>query len=201
MSPGVSSTVQMPNARKYGQERFVKVRSDCRLLRFVFAFLVLSAPVTGFAQDMVYQIQAQLIDRFTQLIEWPSSSNTADTSTPFVIGVIGNSDILQSLESLATQKKIKGKKIEVIEISNLPDIDGCQVLYISKSEKSRLSAILNQTKGKPVLTIGDTRGYAKDGVMINFSTGETMRFKINEASADASGLRFSEQLLSLGEKV
>ena len=202
MKPVFSSTVLMPNARKSKTRVFLKTLTFCSAFILLTAFLVIQAPSTVRAQGMVYQIQAQLIDRFTQLIEWPASSNVADVSAPFVIGVIGNSDILQSLKELASsQKKIKGKRVEVIEIANLSEIDDCQILYISRSEKSRLSAILNRAKGKPVLTIGDTRGYAKDGVMINFAAGETMRFSINTASADESGLRFSEQLISLGDKV
>jgi hypothetical protein len=155
------------------------------------------------AQDnIVEELKAQYIERFPGFIEWPAGSSVGDTAAPFVIGVIGRSDLRPSLEGIARRAKIKGKQVEVRSISSLSQINGCQVLFISRSERGRLGEILGQARGNAVLTIGDTDGFASRGVMINFFTnGDSLRFKINKSSAEAAGLRMADKLLSLGEPV
>lgn len=166
------------------------------------ALLLALVPVATAQEDVVYLLEAQFIDRFTQLIEWPSGSNVGNASLPFVVGVIGQGKIQPALEALAAEIKFKGQTISVRNINQLSEIDSCHLLFIASSEKSRLSEILNQVKGKPILTIGDTKGFAKDGVMISFSAkGQTIKFKVNPKAADEAGLRFSDTLLALGEVV
>jgi hypothetical protein len=150
--------------------------------------------------DRVFVIQAAFINQFTQLTEWPANAITGDV---FVIGIIGKSDMQQALEALARDNvKMKGKRINIRVIEQLSEVDGCQLLFIAGSEKSRLSDILNAVKNKPILTIGDTKGFAKNGVMINLGNrGETVQFMVNPRSATDAGLRFSENLLKLAEIV
>ena len=65
-----------------------------------------------------------------------------------------------------------------------------------------LPRILSHTDSKPILTIGDTNGYAAAGVLINFYTsGETVRFEMNESAIERSGLKVSARLLKLARIV
>ena len=56
--------------------------------------------------------------------------------------------------------------------------------------------------GKPVLTVGDSQGFAERGVLINlFEESGYLRFDINMAAVQASPLKFSSRLLRLGRQV
>jgi hypothetical protein len=71
------------------------------------------------------------------------------------------------------------------------------ILIVPESAKPRLDEILNRTKGKPVLTIGDTGGFAKKGVIINmFIEQNHIRYEINKTALDRSGLQISSLLLA-----
>jgi hypothetical protein len=53
-----------------------------------------------------------------------------------------------------------------------------------------------------VLTVSDERGFAQQGVGINFYTEEDkVRFEINQDAVNRSGLRISSKLLSLAKIV
>jgi hypothetical protein len=168
----------------------------------IASLVVLFIPVSGPAEDMVSALQAEYIERFPQFIEWPANSSVSDTSTPFVIGVFGNSDILQALERISARTQIKGKAVEVRRITSLSAINSCQVLFISTSEREQLSAILGQARRRPILTVSAAPGFARRGVAINFTLeGSALRFEINESAATNCGLRLSPNLLALGNPI
>jgi hypothetical protein len=59
--------------------------------------------------------------------------------------------------------------------------------------------IVESVAGKPVLTVGDSQGFAERGVLINlFEDRGYLRFDINTAAVQASPLKFSSRLLRLG---
>ncbi len=173
-----------------------RLATSCALL----ALLLLANPAA--AQDIVYELQAQYIDRFTQFIEWPASSNVSDTSAPFIIGVLGDTEVLGPLERLASARNVKGKKLLVQSLSELSSVGSCQMIYIAASESSQLDEILGQASGKPILTVGEGKSYAKKGVMFGFtSEGQTLRFEINKQAADGAGLKLAAKLVALAIKV
>ena len=77
-----------------------------------------------------------------------------------------------------------------------------QVLFIAVSESGNIRQILDGIEGSTVLTIGDTEGYAEQGVMVNFYLEDNMvRIEINIDAARRAGLNISSQLLKLARIV
>jgi len=97
---------------------------------------------------------------------------------------------------------VGSRKLTVMRTDSLARPAGCQVLFISRSERERVPQILAAVKGSPVLTVGDTKGFADDGVIINFVLeGSKVRFEINTDSADRAGLKISSKLLQLAKRI
>ena len=64
------------------------------------------------------------------------------------------------------------------------------------SEKKILHKILEEVRGKPILTVGDTTGFLEAGVMMNLvEVGNKIRWEINRKPAKKAGLKMSSQLL------
>ena len=182
----------------------MSTRFSCRVSLCLVLFVLLGPQLISLtpstqAQSLISELKAQYIERFAGFIEWPAGSVSEASS--FVIGVIGRTELTTTLGGLARRTTIKGKSIEVLEVSNLGQADTCQILFIARSERGRLTEILGQIRRRPVLTVGDTDGFANRGVMINFLEGESLRFEINQVAAETAGLRLSEKLLDLGDKV
>jgi hypothetical protein len=155
-----------------------------------------------FGQESEYQIKAVFLEHFTRFIEWPESSGIADTSSPFIIAVIGENPFGSILEQTYTKQKIKNKKVKIPYLSTPDEITDCHILFISSSNKNILPEILSRTGDKPILTVGDTESFAEKKVLINFYLSENkIKFEINEKAVHESGLTFSYMLLNLAKIV
>jgi hypothetical protein len=160
-------------------------------------FLILAA--TAWSEQVAeYQVKAEFIERFTRFVEWPER---ARSESSFVIGIVGANPFDGYLERIAHDRKIKGKGIEIRSV-RVEETGNCDVVFVASSERKNLPAILARTRSRPVLTIGDTAGYAEKGVLINFyNAGDQVRFEINESAAEQSGLKISSKLFKLARVV
>ena len=155
-----------------------------------------------FVQESEYQIKALFLEQFTRFIEWPSSPQVTDTSEQFIIAVIGENPFGSILEQTYTNRKIKEKKVEIRYLASPDEINDIHILFIAASSEKKLSEILKRTKNKPILLVGDTKGYAQKNVHINFYlAGENIKFEINEKAVHESGLVMSYILLNLAKIV
>jgi hypothetical protein len=181
--------------------RQIEVVNKRRTFLWICLILALALPGKLSSQNLEYKVKAEFLERFTRFIEWPIDANRGNGS-PFRICVVGKNPFDSYLAQMAATVKIKGRVVQVVESVDLAQIQNCQILFIASSEKSRLKNILNITRDKPILTVGDTTGFAQDGVLINFySTGSYIRFEVNLQGVEQSRLKFSSRLLKLAKLV
>jgi hypothetical protein len=152
------------------------------------------------ASRSVEELKTMYIERFTRFIEWPSGALPA--AAPFVVCIQGSGGAAGDLGSMAASRQFKERSCEVRRVRAGSSLGGCHLLYIAPSEAPRLVQILEAVSGKPVLTVGDSQGFAERGVLINlFEESGYLRFDINMAAVQASPLKFSSRLLRLGRQV
>ena len=164
--------------------------------------LAIGKPFYCLAHESEYQIKAVFLEQFTRFIEWPKQSGTPDAIQPFTIAVIGQNPFDTLLEDIYIHRKIQDRAVNIQYFSSPDEIKDCHILFISKTNKQQLSEILSYTQNKPILTIGDTEGFAQQGVLINFYlTEDNVKFEINEKGFHQSGLNVSYILLNLAKIV
>jgi hypothetical protein len=153
------------------------------------------------AASKEYQIKAAFLLNFAQFVEWPSNS-FPNTNDPITIGVLGDDPFGASMDETIRGEAVRGHKVVVLRSRRLQDLKSCQLLFISKSEKARVSEIISELNADPVLTVSDFESFARRGGIINFFLeGTKVRFEINPSAARHQGLKLSSQLLSLGKLV
>lgn len=151
-----------------------------------------------FAQDIEYRIKAGFLGKFSQFVEWPSTSVDKDSSSPFIIAVIGENPFGTLLENLYRDSKIKNRSVEIRYLKKIREVDNVHILFISGSERKNLNKILERTSNKPILTVSDSKGFCEQGVLINlYKSDDYIRFEINYSAVLESGLHFSSRLLKL----
>ncbi|MGE0090372.1 MAG: YfiR family protein [Bacteroidales bacterium] len=176
----------------YNPNPLSQIRKFCLLLVF---FSTISANV--FSQTDVNTLKAVYLEKFSRFITWPKECNIEQLDQPFIIAVFGNTKLTQSLQMVYSQQEIYNKRVIIKEITELKDINDCHILFIAESEKKELQKILSITNGLPILTVSETEGMAKKGVIINFfEENNKLRFEINESSLLKSPLKMSYYLLS-----
>jgi hypothetical protein len=162
-----------------------------------FICLALIHPPDSVAQSREYVLKAGYIEKFTHFIEWPETSSSKDTTAAFSIMVIGDNTFGTAIEKIFNKVKIQNKKIRVSYVSSIDEIDDCMILIITPSKTIGVEEIINYAKGKPILTIGETKGYGKKGAIINmFIEDNYIRYEINQTTLHTSGLKISSLLLA-----
>lgn len=151
------------------------------------------------AQVSEYAVKAAFVYKFSEFVEWPPGSFKSQDS-PINICVLGENPFGNSLEQITRGKTFAGRAFAVKLVQEPGQVPACQILFISRSEKRRLGAVLASLGKSAVLTIGDTEGFAERGVMIDlFLDGNKVRFEINPGAAARAGLQISSKLLSLAK--
>lgn len=148
-------------------------------------------------ENLESQVKAAYIYNFTKFLEWKTND-----SEFFTIIVLGKSSIANSLFKIAGSKKVAGKTIIVNEISDLFNLDLCNILYLASNDDDILSDTLKKIKGKNVLLVTSAKGFAEKGAAINFvQVGDKIKFEINKKVLDEKGIVPNSSLLSLAYKI
>jgi len=139
-----------------------------------------------------YQVISGAIYNISKYTTWPGP---LDMSKPFIIGVIGKLPRGEQIY-LSRDAAIDKRRVIVKYYSSLEEIKSPEVLFIASSEAHRLDEILKYIEGKPILTIGDTKGFAQKGVIINFYVkGIRECFEVNYDAYRRSGIQIHSNVL------
>lgn len=160
---------------------------------FVFCF------ISGnlFSQTNVNTLKAVYLEKFSRFVTWPEECQMDDINQPFIISIIGETDLTENLNLVYSQQLINKKKVLIRIIKDLNEISGSHILFIADTEKKNLQKILLAINGLPVLTVSDAKGFAEKGILINFyEENKKLRFEINETAVLKSPLKMSYYLLS-----
>jgi len=158
--------------------------------------LLWPAPAAGTGHWEESQVKVALLHHFAQFTDWPPMAIPPGKS-PFVLGILGRDPFGEEV-SLLAGRRIKGRPVEVRRIYDIEQIFDCQLLFIAPCRRHPLEKILSLLKGRPVLTVSDSEGFAGRGGMIALvPEGGRIRFDINLGAVRRSGLTLSAQLLDL----
>ncbi len=153
-----------------------------------------------FEGQVEYEVKAAFLYNFAKFVEWPPEA--LRQGAPMRFCILGRDPFGSLLESSLNGKTLEAKPIEIARASDPRQLTGCQVVFISSSERSRMADILEILHVLPILTVSEMPGFAELGGMVNFFIEDRrIRFEINPQSAARSGLRISSQLLSLSRIV
>jgi hypothetical protein len=182
--------------RRYVTRKFVARFSFWVILLFLAG--VTAIPAQG-PPPSEYEVKAAFLYNFPKFVEWPAKRGAAENV--LTLCVLGPNLFGKALEIL--QGKPIGTMVwKVLPADSKTNMRECPVLFISASESGNLSQILEGIRGAPVLTVGDTEGYAARGLVVNFYLqDDKVRFEINVEASRVAGLTISSQLLKLARIV
>lgn len=146
-----------------------------------------------------YDIKASYLYNFTRFVEWPSEGAGGNT---FAICVLGKDPFGEALNDLVG-KTVRNRKIAVRKIFSIDEAQGCDILYISASERAHQKNILSSLPpAHGMLTVSDSNQFTLHGGMIGLVTvGGRIRFEINNKAAMQANLRISSHMLKLAVKI
>jgi hypothetical protein len=142
----------------------------------------------------IHEIYSMMVFNFTKYVQWPDHTETGE----FVIGVIGNTDVYNTLQTWYGGKP-KGSKTYVIKkFNSSSEVTDCHVLFIDRSKSSEFESVNDKVKGKGTLVITDKNGLGQKGSGINFKTIDNkLKFELNQKAVEASNLKVSGALSAM----
>lgn len=147
-------------------------------------------------QPREYEVKAAFLYNFTRFVHWPPEVFNSHPNV-ITVGVLGNNPFGEALRSLEG-KVAKGRKLTVLSFRTVQEVKPCHVLFISESEKNRLSQALKAVGDSSVLTVSEVKGFTEQGGIINFHLKSgRIGFEINVKAAERAGLKISSKLLNL----
>jgi hypothetical protein len=166
------------------------------VLMAMLSGLVQAAPV---APPNEYALKSVFLYNFCHFIDWPESSFTSPNE-PLIIGIVGD-DPFGSLLKEAVEGETYHNRPIVIEHYHGPrDIKHCHLLFVGRTEATRVDAILAAVNSKSVVTVGETEDFLDHGGMIALPADKNrVRLRIRPATMRAANLSVSSKLLRVAD--
>ena len=165
-----------------------------KIIPYVF-FLVSGLTYTTVkAQDRpMHEIHSMMLYNFTKYIQWPENA-----SNSFVIAVLGDDKVYETLKTWYSNKAKGTKKFNIIKFNSVTEMKDCDILYVARSSSKQFEQIQATIGAKPTLIITDKEGLGKKGSDINFKlVNNRLAFELNKAALDQSNLKVSSQLMNI----
>lgn len=164
----------------------------------VLAILAASAEARSATPE--YEVKAAFIYNFTKFVDWPDSE--PEERSNLGLCILGDDPFGNSMDALAG-REVQGRSIEIRYPETLGDARSCQVVYISRSEGSRVSEILSELgESRGILFVSDIPRFAEQGGTIELRVIDNkIRFAVNVAAADSGRIEISSRLLRLAVEV
>lgn len=147
-----------------------------------------------------HEVKAAFLYNFGKFVVWPDAAFKVEGV--LVIGVLGDDPIIDVLERTVRDKQVQDRRIDVKRLRSAREAPGCQILFISASERERVGDILQRLDRSSVLTVSDMSDFAENGGMISLLLEQKkVRFTVNLSVVEQAGLKMSSQLLKLAKRV
>jgi hypothetical protein len=191
-------------------QSFLHYPKVIQTIHFMLGIIIIAFPANCFsAQDTLYQqipeyqVKAGLIYKFLEFVDWPDEA-FQNSDQEIIIGIIGKNpfgDAFKAVEGIP----VKGRKLVIKQVSvdsPLDELRGFQLLYISPSLSSKSHEIISALGTSPALTVSESSEFIDNGGMINFVIRDgKVRFEINNAAAERTGIKFRSKLLRVSIRV
>jgi hypothetical protein len=148
-----------------------------------------------------YQVKAAFLFHFAQFVDWPPGA-FKEADSPLTYCTVGEDPFHGALDASLNGKTIGSRSARVQHFKRVAEIQGCQVLFIGALERKSIPAALAGLRESPILTVGETENFAREGGIIGFFLEDNkVRFDINLVAAQRAKLQISARLLTLAKTV
>ena len=146
-------------------------------------------------------VKAVFLINFLSFAEWPPAK-LGPPPARITIAVLGDPSFAAVVERAAAGRAVNGHPVAVQAVETPDEAAAAHLVFIASSHARRLPAALRALAGSTVLTVGDTDGFAQDGVAINLYTFDNrVRIEVNSTAAARAGVRLSASLMRLARIV
>ncbi len=159
---------------------------------YILIFLVFAGVSAVNSQvGTVSQAQSLFIYNFSRLIQWPAGNQTGD----FVIGVIGDDELYNSLITTMSNKKVGSQPIVIKKFDTPESLTRCHIIFVGNRKVAAFDDVIGRLRGSNSLIITARKGMVNMGSAIDFFLDQDkLKFVINPVNAQKYNLIVSKTL-------
>lgn len=136
---------------------------------------------------------AAYIVGFVRYVRWPDE----DSLPAWTVCRLGELPAGQVADYAA--QTVRGKPLVARHVDVDDGLAGCQVLDLTTADAVAADAILERSRGEPIMSVGSGADFCRRGGLICLQQPNRERkFDVNLSAVKASGLKVSARLLMLG---
>lgn len=166
-----------------------------KLIRLFLTAAILLVCAKTNSKDLA-NAQALYIFNFIRYVKWPDNN----VNHNFVIGVIGESAIINELVTLSNNKKVGSQSIVVKKITDYKTACECQLIFIPTSRKHLIKELSTKIGDKPILLISESPNTSECAIEFVYPDNK-LHFKVNEENVRHQNLYMSQKLINLAYKI
>jgi len=181
-----------------GIEPIRKMKSTL-ILSFVLLFSLLPHYQDELEDDdTVANFKAAFLFQFATSNNWQNSGDSPE----FTIGVLGGTAVYEALVDKFSSKPIGSQNLVISTVEAPEDLEGIQLLYISKTFTKSKGATETQKwikllKDQSVLVVTDDPKGLSWGGVINFKVVDNrIRYEVNASEAKLHGVKIGSKIMS-----
>jgi hypothetical protein len=172
----------------------------CLLLSYLLGGMPTEVRAQG-EDDAEYKVKLAFLFNFAQFIQWPPDA-FQDANAPLMVCVAGADPFHSEIEQELRGRIVGGHPIEIRKFRSNDQPAVCHIIFIPAGEKKLAEKLVAAAKGSNTLTVGETKGFADMGGVINLTVEQNrLRFEINLDAAMQTRLKISSKLLALAKIV
>lgn len=146
------------------------------------------------------KVKAAFLRNFAHYVTWPGSA-FPDSRSPWRVCILGRDPFGDMLEKTFLGRTEQDRSFEVHRADALQRLPSCQIVFLALDDPVVRRGILSELKGKPVLTVGDTPEFLREGGVIRFQVEDRVRLSINLDQARAASLAVQTRMLEVSQEV
>lgn len=160
----------------------------------LLALLIFGSTFATAQERPMHEVYSMMVYNFTKYVQWPDHNESGE----FVIAVIGNTDLFNTLNTWYGGKPRGGKTYVIKKFNSAAEVSNCHVVFVDKTKSGEFDTVNSRVKGKGTLVITDKTGLGEKGSGINFKTVDNkLKFELNQKVLEASNLKVSGSLTSM----
>jgi hypothetical protein len=157
------------------------------------------------------ELKAAYLINFLRYTRWPTPPQppSAQATAPLRVVLLGSGRLASVVRALLDQHGTVGPGIELVHLAPgagraaaRQALRNADAMFVEADAWPQATTWLTEVDGRPVLTVGDAPGFARDGGMLGLvQQGSRIVFDANPTAIRVSGLQVSSKVLKLARIV
>lgn len=108
---------------------------------------------------------------------------------------------LKLQDSIATNLCKLYSHVKVFRAEKLEALPACHIIFVAFQDATKRRTVLNKLKNRPVLTVGDSLEFLKEGGIIGFQVADRVNMNINLDQARSVALTIQTKMLEVSNNI